>query len=201
MEFPVYLRVKKSHSKVKGNEDVDKAAKNAAAGHSSPMANLPHLLRNPLPVSASALKQEYNSKLRRKWKEIWDASPRRPRIAQLGEEFPFSAFLLRLSLLTRKQSSLILQIQCGHFPLNAYLHKINKSDSNTCPACLNEQEGRSFVETISHFIFDCEAHVEAREELTDKIGMIHLNLLDIMADTDRMKALTTFINRSGRFRE
>ena len=190
-----------SHSKVKGNEDVDKAAKNAAAGHSSPMAILPHLLRNPLPVSASALKQEYNSKLRQKWKEIWEASPRRPRIAQLGEEFPFSAFLLRLSLLTRKQSSLILQIRCGHFPLNAYLHKINKSDTNTCPACLNEQEGRSSVETISHFIFDCEAHVEAREELIDKIGMIHLNLLDIMADTERMKALTTFINRSGRFRE
>ena len=31
--------------------------------------------------------------------------------------------------------------------------------------------------------------------------MIHLNLLDIMAGIDHMKALTTFINISGRFRE
>lgn len=128
------------------------------------------------------------------------AQKRRPRIAQFGEEFPFGAFLNRLSLLTRKQSSLILQIRCGHFPLNA-LQKINKSDSNMCPACLNKQEGYSLVETINHFIFDCEAHIEAREELIDKIGMIHFNLLDIMADTDHMKALTTFVNRSGRFRE
>ena len=190
-----------SHSKVKGNEDVDRAAKEAAAGRSSPMANLPHLLRNPLPISASALKQEYNAKLKQKWKDLWDASPRRPRIAQFGEEFPFGAFLYRLSLLTRKQSSTILQIRSGHFPLNAYLHKINKSDSNMCPACLNEQEGQSPVETINHFIFDCEAHNDAREELIDEIGITHFNLLDIMADTDRMKALTTFVNRSGRFRE
>ena len=68
-----------SHSKVKGNEDVDRAAKEAAAGRSSPIANLPHLLRNPLPVSASALKQEYNANLRWKWKDLWDASPRRPK--------------------------------------------------------------------------------------------------------------------------
>ena len=53
-----------SHSKVKGNEDVDLAAKDAASGRSSPMANLPHLLRNPLPISASALKQDYNASLK-----------------------------------------------------------------------------------------------------------------------------------------
>ena len=32
------------------------------------------------------------------------------------------------------------------------------------------------------FIPYCTAHFEAREELTDKIGMIHFNLPDIMAD-------------------
>ena len=85
--------------------------------------------------------------------------------------------------------------------MNAYLHKINKSDTNMCPACFNEQEGHSPVETINHFIFDCAAHNAAREELIDDIGMIHFNLLDIMADTDNMKALTTFVNRSGRFKD
>ena len=39
------------HSKVKGNKEVDKLAKRAAAGQSSTMINLPHLLRNPLPLS------------------------------------------------------------------------------------------------------------------------------------------------------
>ena len=188
------------HSKVRGNEEADRLAKEAAAGRSSPMADLPYVLRSPLPVSASALKQDFNSRLKERWKALWNASPRRPRIAQFGEEFPFSAFLKRLSLLTRKQSSLILQIRSGHFPLNPYLHKINKIDSNTCQACYDEEDDYSPAETINHFIFDCTAHNVAREELIEQIGMAHFNLLDIMADTDRMKALTTFINRSGRFK-
>ena len=51
------------HSKVKGNEDVDKLAKEAAAGRSSTMAQLPHILQSPLPISVSAIKQNYMSKL------------------------------------------------------------------------------------------------------------------------------------------
>jgi hypothetical protein len=65
---------------------------------------------------------------------------------------------------------------------------------------LNEQEAISPVETINHFIFACPAHAEARNELIEKIGLDKFHLLSIMSEIDRMKALTTFINRSGRFR-
>ena len=78
-----------SHSKVKGNEAVDKMAKDAATGRSSARAELPHLLRNALLASASALKQDFSSKLKHKWATIWEASPRKTRIAQFGEAFPF----------------------------------------------------------------------------------------------------------------
>ena len=186
------------HSKVKGNEDVDKLAKDAAAGRSSPMASLPHILRSPIPRSASALKQEFNSGLKARWAATWAASPRMPRVAQFGDAFPFGAFLKRLHLLTRKQSSHILQIRCGHFPLNAYLFKIDKVESNRCQYCHDEQGDLAPPETVNHFIFECPAHAEARAELIEKIGIIHFHLPDLMADTDRMKALTTFINRSRR---
>jgi hypothetical protein len=180
---------------------VDRLAKEAAEGRSSAMANLPHILRNPLPTSASALKQDYNSKLKEKWAAFWGASPRMPRIAQFGDAFPFSAFLKRLSTLTRRQSSSILQIHCGHFPLNAYLHRIGRSDTDRCPYCADDEDGLHPPETINHFIFDCPAHNNAREELVAKIGINLFHLSDIMANTNRMKALTTFINRSGRFRD
>ena len=187
------------HSKVKGNEDVDKLAKDAAAGRSSPMVSLPHMLRHPISRSASALKQEFSSSLQTRWAATWTASPRRPRVAQFRDTFPFSAFLNRLGTLTRKQSSFMLQIRCGHFPLNAYLHRINKIESNRCQTCQDEHGDLAPPETVNHFIFKCTAHAEAREELIDKIGIVHFHLPDIMADTDRMKALTTFINRSRRF--
>ena len=189
-----------SHSKVKGNEDVDKLAKDAAAGRSSTLASLPHMLRSPLPTSASAMKQAFNSSLKAKWAANWNTSPRKPRIAQFGDSFPYSAFLKKVYSLTRKQSSLILQIRCGHFPLNAYLHRISKSDTDKCQACENNQEDVPPAETINHYIFDCPSHTDARNELIEDIGREEFHLSNIMFNTDRMKALINFINRTGRFR-
>jgi ribonuclease HI len=189
-----------SHSKVKGNEDVDQKAKEAAEGRSSASANLPHLLRSPLPTSASALKQAYNAKIKRKWLAIWEASPRKIRIAQFGGTFPFSTFIKSLHLLTRQQSSIVLQLRCGHIPLNAYLHRINKSETDKCQACDVDRSGNSPPETVIHFVFDCPAHAIARAEFTDKLGRIDFHLSDIMTDTDRMKDLVTFVNRTRRFK-
>jgi hypothetical protein len=189
-----------SHSKVKGNEDIDNLAKIAAEGRSSTIANLPHIFRSPLPSSASAVKQAYNARLKSRWSEIWNASPREPRIAQFGGSFPFSEFMKSLHQLTRKQSSTILQLRCGHILLNVYLHRINKSDTDRCPACDLIDPGNSPRETVNHYLFDCPAHEVAREELTDKIGDNHLHLSDIMSDTDRMKDLVMFVNRTRRLR-
>jgi hypothetical protein len=135
-------------------------------------------------------------KLKVRWAKEWEVSPRRARVDQFGDKFPFTAFLGRTNSLTRKQSSMIIQIRSGHFPLNNYLYKIQKINSNGCTQCGEDQEGPP--ETVQHFVFDCPAHVAARNELTNKIGLNHFSFKDIMADTNRMKALTTFINRTGR---
>ena len=47
---------------MKGNEEVDKIAKEAADGRFNTLTDLPHILRNPLPISASAIKQDENQK-------------------------------------------------------------------------------------------------------------------------------------------
>ena len=191
-----------SHSKVKGNEDADSMAKGAAEGRSSARITLPHMLRNPLPTSASAFKQEFNAKTKQKWRAIWEASPRKPRVAQFGGSFPFSEFTNRLHLLTRKQTSLILQLRCGHIPLNVYLHRINKSETDRCQKCDADQLlGNTPPETVNHFLFDCPAHAVARDEFTTKMGIINFSLSDVMSDTDRMKDLVTYINRTRRFKE
>jgi hypothetical protein len=186
---------------VKGNEDVDTLAKIAAEGRSSTSANLPHIFRNPLPTSASATKQDYNAKLKARWTAMWNSSPRKPRITQFGGSFPFSKFMTSLYSLTRKQSSIILQLRCGHIPLNAYLNRINKSDTDRCPACDLIDPGNSPRETVNHFLFDCPAHEVAREEFTDKLDGNQLQLSDIMTDADRMKDLVTFVNRTRRLRQ
>ena len=187
-----------SHSNVLGNEEADRLAKKAAEGRSSAIANLPHIFRNPIPISASATKQAHNALLQHKWTETWNHSPRRIRLEQLGEPFPFKKTYQTLTKLPRSQTSTILQIRCGHFPLNQYLHRINKTDSNTCRPCHNANAINPPPETITHFLFDCPAYAQQRIELATKIGHQHLNLPDIMSNPDHLKALLKYIRKTKR---
>jgi hypothetical protein len=78
---------------------------------------------------------------------------------------------------------------------------MGKSDTDRCQSCVNQQEGISPIESVNHFLFDCPAHHIAREELIEEIGLDNFHLVEIMADTNRLKALTTYINRTRRFRD
>ena len=68
-------------------------------------------------MSASATKQAHNALLHCKLAEIWSHSPRRIRIEQLGEPFPFKQLYKTITNLTRSKTSTILQLQCGHLPI------------------------------------------------------------------------------------
>jgi hypothetical protein len=118
-----------SHSKVKGNEKVDELAKEAAEGRASSRLTLPQILRNPLPDSASALMQKYVRKLKGKWEMEWEDSDRSHRMAQIDDNFPFHNFRKRTYTLNRHQASLMIQLRSGHIPLNRYLFKIGKMET------------------------------------------------------------------------
>ena len=202
-DLPCRLRISwiSSHSEVKGNEAADKLAKEAARGRSSRMEELPQLLQAPIPSSASAAKQEYLAKLKSMWTKIWDRSPRKNKFSQIDPEFPSNNFRKSLFKLTREQASIIMQIRTGHIPLNFYLLRIGKFDSDKCTKCEGDQEQAQAAETINHFLFECQAYKEARKSLIAKIGRSHLTLSKIMKNTDYMKALVTYVNSTGRFKE
>ena len=69
-----------THSKVHGNKLADGEAKLAALGKSSAPAALPELLHKRLLINATALKQDFTNKLRRKWGNRWRNSPRYNRV-------------------------------------------------------------------------------------------------------------------------
>jgi len=81
-----------SHDDVKGNECTDKLAKEAATGRASRRADLPPSLRRTLPTSASAKNQDHMEHLKQQWKTLWLTSPRRPRIDQIDDTFPFPGY-------------------------------------------------------------------------------------------------------------
>ena len=94
----------------------------------------------------------------------------------------------------------MIQIRSGHFPLNGYLHKIGKSDTEICLACLDQENGSHRKETINHLIFECPAYNQDRDTMIEKIKRRHFNLSNMMANTDYMKILVNFINSTGRLK-
>ena len=65
-----------SHSDVKGNEQADKLAKEAAKGKASRCMDLPPILHIKLPNSTSATKEHHLEQLKSRWKLTWLDSPR-----------------------------------------------------------------------------------------------------------------------------
>lgn len=188
-----------AHSKVRGNEKADVLAKEAAEGRANGRQDLPPLLRNPLPISASSLKQEFHSTMKSRWNTEWLESPRRGRIEQLDDTFPFNGYRERQYKLSRTHASLLLQVRSGHLPLNFYLHRMNKTESKCCQACKDDLDDVTPTESITHFIYDCKAYAPQRRILVRKVGASNIALKDIMLETKRMRALAQYIVATGRF--
>ena len=190
-----------SHSEVKGNEAADKLAKTAARGRSSRREDLPQLVRSSLPISVSAAKQELQAQLNRRWMKVWAESPRKARFSTIDPNFPFNKFRKKLFKLSRQQSSLIMQLRTGHIPLNFYLKRIGKIDSDKCIKCAEDPDNPQATETIRHFLFECRTYDGARNVLIGDIGRGQLSISKIMKNVDSMKSLVTYINRTGRFKD
>jgi hypothetical protein len=76
-----------------------------------------------------------------------------------------------------------------------YLSRINRSDTDLCQACLNLEDNLHNKETLKHFLFECLALRQEREELVTEIRRSHLNIHDIMLRTDCMSSLASFIRK------
>ncbi|KAF5372349.1 hypothetical protein D9615_009262 [Tricholomella constricta] len=185
------------HSGADGNELVDKAAKEAAQGTTSEWRRLPKYIRElggRLPASVSALKQQHNAALKRRWGERWQKSPRYTKYEAFKEGLPFNNFRRATEGLTRRQYSLIVQLRTGHAPLNKHLYRLTVVDSPKCQHCPDDEE------TLRHFLYQCSNYRHARTDMTAKLGRDAYAadtlygtkkgikaLLQYIADTERLK--------------
>jgi ribonuclease HI len=200
LQTPLRILWVPGHSKVRGNEEADDLAKKAAQGQSSPSADLPLLLRKPLPHSADAEKQLYTREVKTMWAEQWSSSPRQARMARIDKSFPFTKFRTILHGLSRAQSSLLIQIRSGHIPLNAHLYRLNCIDTDRCLACADRPGITSTKETVTHFLFDCPAYQNERHHLDTALGRHNRSLEHIMSEEKSIRELLRYIGSTKRFK-
>ena len=190
----IKLRWIAAHENVKDNERADEEAKKAAAGSTTSMEHLPHPLRSPLLFSTGIAKTQFMSQLKTKWREKWDLSPQKERFNNIDPAFPFNKFRKIQEGLTRSQSSLIIQIQTNHFPLNTYLHKIGKTETKRCANCWRFRH-EEVTEKVTHFLFECPSFDYERHDLDHKLGHQSRNLRAILSKKDHVKVFLHYIGR------
>ena len=123
------------HADFAPNEKADQEVKKAAEGNSSEAKYLPKLLRKPLPLSVSALRQGNITKIKKRWKRRWQSSPREDTLQSIDNSAPSKKYLHLISGLDCRQASLLFQLRSRHIGLNQHLFHIRKSNTPVCPSC------------------------------------------------------------------
>jgi ribonuclease HI len=182
-----------SHSDFEPNERADEEAKLASQGKSSDAKLLPKILRKPLPVSMSAARQSSDKLLLKRWKRRWKSSPRYDAMRRIDDSLPSNKFLQHARNLTRKQTSLLVQLRTGHIGLNAHLFRIRRAESPSCPHC-----GSITVETVRHFLLLCPKYARERHILRRQLRRNADSVSFLLSKPAAFKPLMKFINSTGR---
>src|SRR6266403_1431396 len=90
-----------------------------------------------VPINPSAVRQKHFTEIKQIWANKWRNSERGKRFIQIYKSSPSDSFLRTISshTISRKSASIISQLLTEHIPLNAYLRRINKVDTASCPSC------------------------------------------------------------------
>ena len=135
-----------------------------------------------------------------RWKTLpaeWKSSKRYAGSNAIDATLPSDNYLHIIDQLRRNQASLLTQLRTGHIPLNAVLHRIERSETADCPHCKD-----GIRETVHHFLLTCPTYAGPRRLLQARLkrdtssipfligtrkGIPHL--LRYISDTKRLRTI------------
>ncbi|PSR72426.1 hypothetical protein PHLCEN_2v11707, partial [Hermanssonia centrifuga] len=123
------------HMGIKGNEEADVRAKEAAKGEMEVCRPIPAILRKELPQSISKLHQGRSEELKAEATARWRNSPQWARMNEIDPTLPSKRYSVLIAGLPQRHAAILFQLRTGHAPLQKLLHKIGKADTPMCPAC------------------------------------------------------------------
>lgn len=65
---------------------------------------------------------------------MWQNSPRKGKMEKIDTKYPYKSYMSVAEKLSRADSSMLIQLQSGHFPLWDYLYKQKLEEMDLCKA-------------------------------------------------------------------
>ncbi|KAL1937221.1 hypothetical protein VTO73DRAFT_14448 [Trametes versicolor] len=145
-------------------------------------------------VSTSRARQNFKLELDRRAAVRWRTSVRGVRMAEVDRTLPSKKYDDLIAALPRRHANLLVQLRTNHLPLQAYLARIGKTDSATCPTCGGAPE------TVQHFLLACPTYSLHRAVHFTPLGFFGRNLATLLNTKAALRPLFSFINATGRLR-
>jgi ribonuclease HI len=194
-DVQVTMRWTPGHVGVPGNEYADKQAKKAAEGDSSPVRDLPKLLRrrDKLPHSKTAAIKTFKASIKTKTEAYASSSKYLRKMARLDPTFKPSKYAKTAASLPRRHSALLVQLRSGHAPVQKHLHRIKRAATATCPGCGTTEE------TVMHYLLHCRKYKEQRKVIRQELGRKASEPSYLLSNTKALPALFRYIAATKRF--
>lgn len=115
-------------------------------------------------------------------------------MAEVDGTMPSKKYGALIAALPRRHANLLVQFRTNHVPLQAYLARIGKAPTATCPTCGGAPE------TVHHYLLACPTYSLHRAVHFAPLGFSGRTLATLLNNKDALRPLFTFINATGRLR-
>ncbi len=170
-----------AHIGVPGNEEADRAAKEAAQS--------PRMMIRPIYHLTVTCKQLFKKRVMKEWANEWENGTT-GRVTFSLEKEPTRKVLDKHTGVRRPISSLITQLRTGKIGLAHYLHRIGRHNSPRCPC----DQG---IQTVRHVLVECSRTQDLRDELLGRTN----DIKKILGNSALVKSAAILILRANLLRQ